>query len=41
MLGDAGDGPSLRGVGQFPEKTGRDARMSSVLVLDSYLLGNF
>ena len=36
-----GDGPSLRCVGQVPEKTGRDDRMSSVLVFDSYLSGNF
>jgi len=36
-----GDGPSLGCVGQVPEKTGRDDSMPSVLVLDSYLSGNF
>ena len=39
--GTVGDGPSLRCVGQVPEKTGRDDRMPSVLVFDSYLSGNF
>ena len=39
--GTVGNGPSLGCVGQVPEKTGRDDRMPSVLVLDSYLSGNF
>ena len=39
--GTVGDGPSLRCVGQVPEKTGRDDRMPSILVLDFYLSGNF
>ena len=39
--GTVGDGPSLGCVGQVPEKTGRDDRMPSVLVIDSYLSGNF
>ena len=39
--GTVGDGPSLRCVGQVLEKTGRDDRMPSVLVFDSYLSGNF
>jgi len=38
--GTVGDGPSLGCVGQVPEKTGWDDRMPSVLVFDSYLLGN-
>jgi len=36
-----GDGPSLGCVGRVPEKTGRDDSMQSVLVLYSYLSGNF
>jgi len=39
--GTAGHGPSLGCVGQVPGKTGRDDRMPPVLVLDSYLSGNF
>ena len=39
--GTVGDGPSLGCVGQVPEKTGRDDRMPSFLVFDSYLSGNF
>ena len=39
--GTVGDGPSLGFVGQVLKKTGRDDRMPSVLVFDSYLSGNF
>jgi len=39
--GTVGHGPSLGCVGQVPRKTGRDDRMPSVLVFDSYLSGNF
>jgi len=36
-----GHSPSLGRAGQVLEKTGQDNRMPSVLVLDSYLSGNF
>ena len=39
--GPPGNGPSLCYTGQVPEMSGRDNRMSSVLIFNSYLLGNF